>query len=91
MADKESLRLLTDWFTLLFSYDDLLDDPATGLMTNQRSATDYSEILISAIRDENFTPRERLPIATACREYVVPSQLTGKIYLSLVLFSKMGM
>ncbi len=91
MADKESLRLLTDWFTLLFSYDDLLDDSATGLMTNQRSATDYSEILISAIRDENFTPRERLPIATACREYVVPSQLTGKIYLSLVLFSKMGM
>lgn len=60
-------------------------------MTDQSGAADYSKILIAAIRDENFTPVERLPIATACREYITPSQLTGKIYLSFVLFSKIGM
>lgn len=60
-------------------------------MTDQKSAADYSDILIAAISDENFTPTKRLPIATACREYVITSELTGEIYLSFVLFSKMGM
>lgn len=68
VADKESLRLNTDWLTLLFSYDDLLDDAATGLMTDQSGAAEYSKVLIAAIRDENFTPIEGQPIATAFRE-----------------------
>lgn len=76
---------------MLFSFDDLLDDAATGLMANESGAADYSKILIAAIRDENFTPMERLPIATACREYVIPSQLARKICLSFALFSDIGM
>lgn len=84
LADKESLRLLIDWFTLLFSYDDLLDDSSTGLMADQSGTADFSKILIAAIRDEDFTPTERLPVATAYRECVLPTQLAGKIFLSFV-------
>ena len=84
LADKESLRLLIDWFTLIFSYDDLLDDSSTGLMTDESVTADLSKILITAIRDENFTPTERLPVATACRECVLPAQLARKIFLSFV-------
>lgn len=84
LADKESLRLIIDWFTLLFSYDDLLDDASTGLMTDQSVTADFSKILITAIRDENFTPTERLPVATACKECVLPAALARKIFLSFV-------
>lgn len=63
-----------DWITLIFSYDDLLDDASTGLMTDKSGTADFSTILITAIRDENFTPVEKLPVATAFREYVLPTQ-----------------
>ena len=60
-------------------------------MADQSGTADFSKILIAAIRDEDFTPTERLPVATACRECVLPAQLAGKILLSFVFISKMGM
>lgn len=70
-SDKDSLRIATDWAQILFSYDDLLDDPSTGLMQNESGTTEFSKIIISAIADtENFKAVPSLPIATAFHEYV---------------------
>lgn len=60
-------------------------------MTDQSVTTEFSKIILAAIRDENFTSAKRLPVADAFVEYVLPSQLARKISNILSLFSKMRM
>ncbi|MCJ1468394.1 hypothetical protein MMC07_007022 [Pseudocyphellaria aurata] len=69
-GDKERLRLATDWFTLLFNYDDLLDDSTSDLTHNESGASEASKIMLSVLLDtDNFQPTSRLPVAAAFHRY----------------------
>lgn len=68
-TDIERLRIMNDWTSILFVYDDLFDESASNLMHDEIGAIEASKIMLSVLKHpENFKHDERLPIATAFYE-----------------------
>lgn len=70
-GDKKRLRVNIDWLTLLFNYDDLLDDATSDLTHNESGAAETSKIMLSVLTNtDNFQPTPSLPVAAAFHRYV---------------------
>lgn len=70
-GDKQRLRVAADWFTILFTYDDLFDDSDSDLTHDENGAAEASKIMLSVLSDtENFQPTPSLPIAASFHRYV---------------------
>lgn len=70
-GDKERLRLAADWLTLLFNYDDLLDESTSDLTHNESGASEASKIMLSVLLDtDNFQPTSSLPVAATFHRYI---------------------
>lgn len=70
-GDKKRLRITIDWLTLLFNYDDLLDDATSDLTHDESGAAEASKIMLSVLSDtDNFQPTPSLPVAAAFYRYV---------------------
>lgn len=70
-GDKKRLRLAADWITVLFNYDDLLDDSTSHLTVDEIGATAASKIMLSVFSEtENFQPTPSLPVAATFHKYV---------------------
>lgn len=68
-TEKERLRIMNDWTTILFVYDDLFDEAASTLMNDEFGAIEASKIMLSVFtHPDTFQPDKRLPIATALHE-----------------------
>lgn len=70
IGDKKHLRVAVDWLTLLFNYDDLLDDATSDLTQDEKGAAETSRIMLSVLTDtDNFQPTARLPVAATFHRY----------------------
>lgn len=71
IGDKKRLRDAADWFTILFVYDDLLDDSTSDLTQDESGAAEASKIMLSVLIDtDNFQPTSKLPVAATFHRYV---------------------
>lgn len=70
-GDKKRVRITADWLTLLFTYDDLLDDSTSDLTHDEGRATKALKIMLSVLTDtDNFQPTPSLPIAATFHRYI---------------------
>lgn len=71
IGDKKRVRDAADWITLLFVYDDLLDESTSHLTHDERRAAEASKIMLSVLIDtDNFQPTSSLPVAATFHRYV---------------------
>lgn len=71
-TDTTRLRVTSDYMSILFTYDDLMDLPSSELMHDQMGADKAAKVMMSVLTEPlKFRPVPGLPVATAFHEYVI--------------------
>lgn len=87
-TDITRLRVTSDYMSILFTYDDLMDLPSSELMHDRMGADRAAMVMMSVLTEPHkFRPVPGLPVATAFHEYIILSTIAFDIILTRVLVS----
>lgn len=68
-TDATRLRITSDYMSILFAYDDLMDLPSSDLMHDKIGADKAAKVMMSVLtHPHRFRPVPGLPVATAFHE-----------------------
>lgn len=71
-TDTTRLRVTSDYMSILFTYDDLMDLSTSDLMHDRMGADKAAKVMMSVLTQPlKFRPVPGLPVATAFHEYAV--------------------
>lgn len=71
-TDATRLRVTSDYMSILFTYDDLMDLSSSDLMYDRMGADKAARTMMSVLTEPlKFRPVPGLPVATAFHEYVI--------------------
>ena len=87
-TDTTHLRVTSDYMSILFTYDDLMDLSTSELMHDRMGADKAAQVMMSVLTEPlKFRPVPGLPVATAFHEYVVSLIIASDIVLTAVAVS----
>ena len=82
-TDATRLRVTSDYMSILFTYDDLMDLPSSELMHDRMGADRAAKVMMSVLTEPHkFRPVPGLPVATAFHEYIILSTVAFNIILT---------
>ena len=88
-TDTTRLRVTSDYMSILFTYDDLMDLSTSELMHDRMGADKAAKVMMSVLTEplHKFRPVPGLPVATAFHEYVMLLIIAFDITLTSVAVS----
>ena len=88
-TDTTRLRVTSDYMSILFTYDDLMDLSTSDLMHDRMGADKAAKVMMSVLTEplNKFRPVPGLPVATAFHEYVMLHIIAFDIILTVVAVS----